>query len=59
MLFPLAFHQIDLTGQAYYILSINFLLILYRNAFITTPGVNIVRDFDLKYFYDYNTIYGI
>ena len=28
----------------------------YRNVLITTPGVNRLPDFDLKYFYEYNII---
>ena len=37
--------------------GLNFLSeFIYCNALITTPGVNRVLDFDLKYLYDWNII---
>ena len=36
--------------------GLTLFIFTYRNALITTPGVNLVHDFDLKYLYDYNSM---
>ena len=38
------------------ILKHDIIELLYRKALITTPGVNLMHDFDLKHLYDYNII---